>query len=429
MQHIDTLVIGGGQSGLAVSRCLTDAAIEHVVLERGAVGERWRRASWDSLRLLTPRWQARLPGWSYTGPDPDGYMHWRETVAYLERYASTFEAPLQGRTEVLGVVQTATGFVVETSRGVWRADHVVVATGDCQEAALPAYAEALAPDVVQLDPTRYRSPAHVPPGGVLVVGASSTGVQIAAELQASGRPVTLAVGRHTRLPRRYRGRDILWWLDRMGVLDERADQVPDLVASRGQPSLQLVGSPTSVTLDLATLARRGVRIVGRVTDAEATRVRLADDLIESTVAADVKLARLLRRIDRHIECAGLGTEVPPAPPFEPTPVMSSPDRLNLRAEGIRTVFWATGYRRRYPWLRVPVIDDGGEIRHHGGVTSAPGLYVMGLRFLRRRKSSFLDGVADDARDLVTHIVTRRMTRRIGRTGAVRSGRPASLGAA
>jgi putative flavoprotein involved in K+ transport len=417
MRRIEAVVVGGGQSGLAMSRCLTDVGVEHVVLERGEVGERWRRASWDSLRLLTPRWQARLPGWTYDGSDPDGYMHWRETVGYLEGFARSFAAPLVTGVSVTSVRQHAGRFIVDSTGGAWLTDHVVVATGDCQETRRPAFASRLSSALVQIDPTRYRNPGDLPEGGVLVVGSSATGVQLAHELHASGRPVTMAVGRHTRLPRTYRGRDILWWLDRMGILDERADQVPDLIASREQPSLQLVGTPDRRDLGLTQLARAGVRLVGRALDGRERTVRVEEDLIETTVAADVKLAKLLERVERFIAERGLGGGLPSPDPFEPTLFPSSPDRIELAAEGIRSVLWATGYRRDYGWLHLPVLDASGEIIHAGGVTPVPGLYVLGLRFLRRRKSSFIDGAADDARDLTTHIVTRRMAKRADRAVA------------
>ena len=255
-------------------------------------------------------------------------------------------------------------------------------------------------------PTAYRNPSQLPEGGVLVVGASASGVQLADEIHASGRPVTLAVGRHTRLPRVYRRRDILWWLDAMGALDESAADVFDLAISRNQPSLQLVGRPDRATLDLPALQERGVRLVGRVSGAAGGRVFLADDLVAQTVAADARLARLVQRIDIFAARTGLDAEVGPPEPFrpflwpEPAPV-----EMDLRAEGIRTVVWATGFRRLYPWLRVPVLDARGEIRHDGGVTPAPGLYVIGLYFLRRRKSSFIDGVGRDAMDLAGHLAT------------------------
>jgi len=404
MRRTETVVIGGGQAGLAMSRCLTDARVDHVVLERGRVAERWRRGSWDSLRLLTPNWQSRLPGFRYDGPEPDAYMSAPDVVGFLDRYARSFRAPVEEDTRVLAVERTAGGYRVTTDRGAWDAPSVVVATGHCDTPFVPPVARQLPADVVQVVPGLYRNPRQLPEGGVLVVGASSTGVQLADEIHASGRPVTLAVGRHTRLPRVYRGRDILWWLDAMGTFDEPAGEVFDLAASRNQPSLQLVGRPDRATLDLPGLQERGVRLAGRVAGIEGPRVELADDLVAYTAAADSRLARLLQRIDVFAARTGLDAEVGPAEPFRPFlwPAAAPPE-IDLRAEGIRSVVWATGFRRLYPWLKVPVLDERGEIRHEGGVTALPGLYVIGLYFLRRRKSSFIDGVGRDAMELATHL--------------------------
>lgn len=412
MKTVNTVVIGAGQAGLAMSRCLADRAIEHVVLERGRVAERWRSERWDSLRLLTPNWQSRLPGYRYSGAEPDSYMTMPELVNYLEGYARLTEAPVEQSTTVETVETAGVGYRVKTDRGDWRAESVVIATGYCDVPYVPPLAAQLSPEIVQWVPTRYRNPGQLPPGGVLVVGASASGLQLADEIHASGRPVTLAVGRHTRLPRRYRGRDILWWLDAMGVFDETAESVFDIEVSRRQPSMQLVGRPDHSTLDLPLLERRGVRLAGRVTGVDAAGVTFADDLVAQTAAADVRLARLRERIDAFVAAAGLGREVAEPEPFEPFrwPELG-PTRIDLRAEGIRTVVWATGFRRRYPWLKLPVLDGKGEIRHRGGITPAPGLYVLGLRFLRRRKSSFIDGVGDDARDLADHIAARAARRR------------------
>jgi putative flavoprotein involved in K+ transport len=415
MLRTDALIIGGGQAGLAMSRCLADRGVDHVVVERGRVGERWRSQRWDSLRLLTPNWQSRLPGFGYQGPDPDGYMAMPEVVDYLERYARSFDAPVVSGTSVVAVRRAAGGFVVVTDRGTWRAANVVVATGYCDLPAVPAVASKLSPDVVQVTPDRYRRPEQLPGGGVLVVGASATGIQLADEIHRSGRPVTIAVGRHTRLPRRYRGKDILWWLDRMGLLDETADQVFDIEVSREQPSLQLVGRPDHATLDLATLTNSGVEVVGRLTGVDDARLFLADDLVATTVAADVKLASLLSRIDEFVAHAGLEGSVDAAEPFVPLwpNFVDAPSSLDLRASGITTVVWATGFRREYPWLEVPVLDGRGEIRHQGGITPEAGLYVLGLQFLTRRKSAFIDGVGDDARALAEHVARRlKCARRI-----------------
>jgi putative flavoprotein involved in K+ transport len=407
MKRADTVIIGGGQAGLAMSRCLSDGGIDHVILERGRLAERWRSERWDSLRLLTPNWQSRLPGFHYQGPDPDGYMTMPEVVDYLERYARSFAAPLETGTTVLAVEPGASGYRVTTDRGVWSATNVVLATGDCDVPFVPEMAARLPHNLRQVVPSRYRNPGQLPDGGVLVVGASASGVQLAEEIHASGRPVTLAVGRHTRLPRRYRGKDILWWLDQMGILDESLEEVFDIGISRRQPSLQLVGRPDHGSLDLPRLQKRGVRLVGRAVAVDGNQVCFADDLVAYTAAADVKLAQLLARIDDFVTRAGLAGKVGEAEPFlpflwpEPAPTV-----LDLRRAGITTVLWATGFRRSYAWLKVPVLDERGEIRHRGGVTPAPGLYVLGLRFLRRRKSNFIDGVGDDAAELARHIAGR-----------------------
>lgn len=407
MRDIDTVIIGGGQAGLALSRALSDREVEHVVLERGRLGERWRSERWDSLRLLTPRWQSRLPGFAYSGPDPDGYMSRVELVEYLEAYAASFGPPLHTGVTVTSVRASGRGFEVETDQGDWRARNVVVATGDCHQSFVPSFGRDLARDLHQVVPTRYRNPDDLPAGGALVVGASSTGLQLAAEIHASGRPVTLAVGRHTRLPRTYRGRDILAWLDEMGVFDERADQVTDLESSRAQPSLQLIGTPDRRTMDLGTAMADGIRLVGRAEAADGRTVRFGDNLLEDVVAADLKLVRLRQRIDEHIASSAWADVVPDAPPIDMIDVPDAPESLDLGREGIATVLWATGFERSYPWLHIPVFDAAGEIRHDGGVADWPGLYVMGLRFLRRRSSSFIDGQRKDAEEIADHLTSRR----------------------
>ncbi|MCA9728344.1 MAG: NAD(P)-binding domain-containing protein [Candidatus Eisenbacteria bacterium] len=406
MKRTDVVVIGGGQAGLAMSRSLTDRAVDHVVLERGRIGERWRSERWDSLRMLTPRWQSRLPGWSYRGPDPEGFMTKDEVVAYLEGYGHSFSPPIRTGVSVLCVKRTDDGFAVETDGGEWRARNVVIATGACGKARVPSSAADLDAEIGQVVPTAYRNPSQLADGGVLVVGASATGIQLAAEIQASGRPVTLAVGRHTRLPRRYRGRDIMAWLDDMGVLDETADDVQDIERSRRQRSLQLIGSQDHRSLDLARVRDLGVRVVGRFQGAEGSRAYFSDDLHVSVAEADRKLTRQLDQIDRFVSDMGWGGRFPNGQRPSPIDLPPAATRLDLTAEGIRTVLWATGYRREYPWLRIPVLDPNGELQHVGGVTPVAGLYALGLPFQRRRNSSFLDGVGSDAIELANRIWKR-----------------------
>ena len=396
MARTTTIVIGAGQAGLAMSSCLSGLGIEHVVLERGKLAQRWRSHSWDSLRLLTPNWMTRLPGFQYDGSDADGFMSVAELVTFFERYASSSAAPVETDTSVQIVERSGNHFRVDTNRGEWRASSVVVATGYCDVPFVPSASRGAAPSILQMATPDYRRPEQLPAGGVLVVGASSSGVQIADEIQRSGRQVTLAVGRHTRLPRRYRGRDILWWLDQLGVLSQGADAVQDIARSRRQPSLQLVGRPDHGSLDLAVLHDRGVQLVGRVRGIDGSRVSLGDDLAATTAAADIKMAEILTRVDRFIERTGVAAG--PPEPFNPTWPLAgdTPRTLDLTRAHIDTVIWATGYRRAYPWLRVPVLDAHGEIVHTGGITPEPGLFVLGLHFQSRRNSSFIDGVGQDA---------------------------------
>jgi putative flavoprotein involved in K+ transport len=410
--HTSTVVIGAGHAGLAMSRCLADRGVEHVVLERGRLGERWRTARWDSFRLLTPAWMMRLPGYAYEGEDGDAYLTAPELVAYLGDYAGSFAAPVHEMTTVTRVSRDGAGYIVGTDRGDWRSSNVVIATGYHSRAIIPAVAAGLPPELVQLNPASYRRPELLPDGAVLVVGASASGVQIADELAQSGRDVVLAVGSHTRLPRRYRGRDILWWLDRTGSLDRTIDDVVDPIAARREPSLQLAGSERPIHLD--ALQARGVRLTGRLIGAEAGGVRFADDLDATTNAADVRMNRVLSNIDRYAEAYLPGIAVAAAvPPIAATaiPVRPRPRRLNLDRAGVRTVIWATGFRPTYPWLTVPVLDQTGRIRHDRGVTVAPGLYAIGLRFQHRRNATFIDGARHDAAYVTEHLAARRSLQR------------------
>jgi putative flavoprotein involved in K+ transport len=404
-RRIEAVVIGGGQAGLAMSRCLSERGVDHVVFERGRVAERWRSERWDSLRLLTPNWQTRLPGFAYRGDDPDGFMRASEVTAFLEEYARLVRVPVETQTTVTRVASTPDGFAVSTDRCQWAARTVVIATGDSDVPFVPQLAGALPAAIAQVVPSAYRRPSQLPEGGVLVVGASSSGIQIADELSRAGRAVTIAVGGHTRVPRRYRGRDVMWWLEQAGFMSEPAGHVHDLARSRRQPSLQLVGRPDHESLDLTVLQDRGVRITGRVVGIDGTNVALADDLVATTAASDAKLAMLLARLDEFAVRSGVSAEVAPPEPFVPTwtRFVDAPTAIDLHADGIRSVVWAVGYRRRYPWLSVPVLDGHGEVLHDGGVTPYPGLYILGLRFLRRRNSSFIDGVGHDAAALTEHL--------------------------
>ena len=402
MPRTDTVIIGAGHAGLAMSRCLADREVPHVVLDRGRLGERWRTARWDSFRLLTPNWLSRLPGWTYRGSEPDGFMSADEFVGYLSSYARSFDAPVVPHTPVTRVESTGAGFAVHTAQGVWAARRVVIATGYHSCAHVPRQAAGLGHDVAQLTASGYRSPRSLPDGGALVVGASASGVQIAYELARAGRPVILAVGRHTRMPRRYRDRDILWWLDRMGKLDRTIDEAPDAGSALAEPSLQLAGMEDEQPVDLAALQEIGVRLAGRLRRLDGTRAEFDGDLFATVGAAGRRLARVLGEIDQYAASAPSAGFGPPDPPPD-VPVPATPSRIDLRRAGVTGVVWATGYRPWYPWLSLPVLDDRGRIRHRRGVTDVPGLYAIGLRFQYRRSSSLVDGARHDATYLADHM--------------------------
>ena len=389
-----------------MSRCLADRAIDHIVLERGDVGNSWRTERWDSLCLLTPNWQSRLPGYGYVGDDPDGYRTLPEVIAFIESYARVISAPLETRTKVTSLTRSEDHYIVKTDRGDWRCRTVVVATGACNIPRVPKLAEAVPPATATFTTNDYRNPDGLPDGGVLVVGASATGTQLADEIHRSGRPVTIAVGEHIRAPRTYRGKDIEWWMDAAGILDERYDEVEDIRRARRVPSLQLTGSNRRKTLDLNALVTRGVSLVGRLAGIRDGKAQFSGSLRNQCALSDLKMNRLLNQIDEWATENGLDGEVAPPHRLPPTEVEESPPlAIDLQAAGIRAIVWATGFRPDYSWLHVPVLDRKGQVRHDGGVVESPGMYLMGMQFLRRRKSALIDGAGDDARDLADHLVS------------------------
>ena len=387
-----------------MSRCLSSRSIDHVVLERGIVANTWRRERWDSLRLLTPNWQARLPGFQYDGDDPDGYMSMTEVTDFISCYADAISAPVETSTCVTSVRATGFGYRVETDRGSWDCDAVVVASGAFNIPIVPEVGQAIPSTVAQLTPKTYRRPSDLAEGGVLVVGASATGLQLADEIACSGREVTLSIGEHVRMPRMYRGRDVQWWMDASGVLDEDYRDVDDLSRARRVPSPQLVGTPERTTLDLNTLAERGVQRVGRLSRIRDGRVQFSGSLRNVCRLADLKMNRLLQRFDEWAEGNGPSGITSTPERFEPTRLDERPClEIGLDRGAIRTVLWATGYRPDYSWLDPRALDRKGRLRHDGGIGEMPGLYVMGLPFLRRRRSSFIHGAEQDARDLAHHL--------------------------
>ena len=399
-----TVVIGAGHGGLAMSRCLADRSIDHVVLERDEVASSWRTQRWDSLRLLTPSWLCRLPGYRYRGDDPDGYMTMPEVIDFIAGYAKEVAAPVQVGTTVTSVARTDGGYRVTTDQGVWDCRTVVLASGAFNLPRVPAVADAVPASIQTLTPMAYRNPGQLPEGDVLVVGASASGVQIADEIQRSGRAVTLSVGEHVRAPRVYRGRDIHWWMDAAGLFDEPYDEQDDLVRARRLSSMQLAGSPARATYDLNALTGIGVEVVGRLAGIRDGRAQISGSLRNKCELADLKLGRLLDTIDAWATANGVDDSVAPPHRFAPTAVPEGPRLdVDLTDGRIQTIIWATGFRPDYSWLDVPVLDAKGMVRHDGGVADSPGMYLLGLPFLRRRKSSLITGAADDAQHLADHL--------------------------
>jgi putative flavoprotein involved in K+ transport len=397
--RVGTVVVGGGQAGLAVSRQLTQEGVAHVVLEKGQVGQTWR-GRWESFCLVTPNWSVRLPGHHYDQGDPDGFMLRDEVVRYLERYAAGFEAPVREGIEVTSLRSRAGGFVLETSAGELEAKTVVLATGAYQRPHRPAGAATLPPNLLQIDVEDYRSPGDLPPGPVLVVGSGQSGCQIAEELHEAGREVFLACGRAGWAPRRIGDHDLFWWLLEAGDLDDRVDSLPD-PAARLAANLQATGHGGGHDLHYRTLRRAGVTLVGHFLRAEGSHGRFAADLGESVAWGDQRNAKLMDRFRKLVAERGLPRpEIPEPEPFD----VEAPERVSLR--GFGAVVFAGGFRPDYEsWVRCPgAFDERGFPIHEEGVsTVAPGLYFVGVHFLRKRKSSLLIGVGEDA-----ELVARRI---------------------
>ena len=403
MRHISTVIIGAGQAGLAMSKCLSDRSVAHVVIERGEVANSWAKERWDSLRLLTPNWQSRLPGHCYAGADPDGFMSMPQVTGYLRDYAEKISAPVQECTTVIEVTVSGFGYHVQTDRGAWTCESLVLASGACARASVPQIAGDMPAGIAQLTPQDYKTPDQIAPGGVLVVGASASGVQIAAELLAAGHDVVVSAGAHIRVPRHHRGRDTQWWMTQSGLSDTHFTEVDDIARARAVPSLQLVGDARMAFLDLNYLQGQGAEIVGRFAGLRHGVAQFSGSLANQCSLSDLKMRRLLRSFDDWAETQGL-TDFPAPPDHPMTNVPQNPRlTLDLARGRIRTVIWATGFRPDYSFARLPVFDRKGALRHTGGVVG-PGLYVLGLPFQIRRHSALIDGVGQDASEIADHLV-------------------------
>lgn len=399
---VEVLIIGAGQAGLAMSYCLKQRNISHILLERGQIAQRWRSESWDSLRLLTPNDQTNLPSWPYQGDQPEGFMPVSHFISLLEEYAQSFEAPILTKTAVAAVSKSGQQFYIDSAAQRWVADAVVIATGHCCSPVIPEYSSRLNPEIHQITAGQYLNPGQIPEGGILVVGAGASGVQIAEELRLSGRQVMLSVGKHRRLPRRYRGKDILTWIKEAGIFDARTDSrcVPNI------PAPQLIGSEDAHSINLETLHNQGVKVTGRIAAIDDFMVSFEDNLLAAAHQADQDMYALLERIDQYIN----DHQVDHSMTFHQVPPISvppSPSSIDLKSAGIKTIIWATGYRRSYPWLHIDVLDAQGEIKHQGGITAVPGLLVLGMRRQIRYNSNFIDGVGKDA-DLLADYLKKHL---------------------
>lgn len=408
-ERLHTVVVGAGHAGLAMSRVLTDLGIEHLVLDRGRVAERWRAERWDSLRLLTPNWASALPGWSYAGPDPDGFMDRDEVVDYLEGYARSFAAPVRAGVDVTSVGRGPRGLHLRTTGGEIDADNVVAATGGFQAPRVPAVARALPPGVEQVHSSAYRRPEALAPGAVLVVGAGPSGQQIAEELLAAGRRVFLSVGRHRRVPRRYRGRDYYWWLERTGFYAKTSAEVP-VAEQRAGASPALTGARGAAhDLDLRRLAAEGATLLGRIGGIDDGRILLAPDLAETLAQGDRALEQFVAWVEARLDLPGEPFDEPGPSPGHPDPpeVADPPAALDLEREGVGAVVWATGFAPAFAdWIGLPVLDDDGHPVHERGVTAVPGMFFLGLHWLHRLRSAFIRGAQEDALYLAERIVAR-----------------------
>jgi putative flavoprotein involved in K+ transport len=405
--HYPVIVVGGGQAGLSLSYCLKERGIDHLVLERDRIASAWRSSRWDSFCLVTPNWQCALPGFPYSGNDPHGFMRKDEIVRYIEAYAAFFDPPLREGVAVerVGRAPGGTRFDVATSHGDFTADGVVVAIGGYHTVALPRMAERLPAGIVQLHSSQYKNPQALPAGDVLVVGTGQSGCQIAEDLHLAGRRVHLCVGSAPRVARRYRGRDVVAWLDDLGHYDLPVHEHPLKEGIRTRPNHYVTGRDGGHDLDLRQFALEGMQLYGRLRDVRDGLLRFGDDLKANLDRADEVSESIKTTIDAHIERNGLDApaEARYVPVWEPH---GEPRELGVAAAGIGAVIWSTGYVADFRWVDVPAFDGKGYPTHVRGVSAIPGLYFAGLPWLYTWGSGRFSGIARDAHFIADHIVLR-----------------------
>ncbi len=406
-ERVETVIIGGGQAGLAMSYHLSRLGREHVILEEKWPGHRWRTERWDAFAYQLPNWTLQLPGYGYQGDDPEGFVARDEVARFVEGYSAFIRAPVRGGVRVTALKQKpgAERLLVESNDITIEAANAIVATGPYQKPAIPRLAAAMPSWLFQVHSSAYRNPGQLPPGVVLVVGSGASGCQITEDLREGGRQVYLAVGSHRRMVRRYRGRDITWWRMKMGVCDQPVDTVSPEDRRTGFGFGNITGVHGGYDIDVRRFPSNGVVLLGHIRDVEDGKLIFALDLEQSLALADASCHRFLRSVEEYIKKTGLDAPEPDAPSTSytvPTPITT----VDLRAAGITSVVWATGFRDDFGWVHLPVFDDAGQPIHHRGVTRRSGLYFLGLRWLHTLLSSFVRGVGRDAEYLAEYIATR-----------------------
>ena len=410
LQRHPVVVVGGGQAGLSVAHCLQKRGLRPLVLERHRIGHAWARQRWDSFCLVTPNWQCRLPDFPYDGDDPEGFMGREEIVRYVQRFADHIQVPVREGVAVRRLQASGAGFLLTTDEGAIEADQVVLATGGYHRPKRHPFAARLPERILQIDARDYDSPATLPAGSVLVVGSGQSGCQIAEDLHLAGRRVHLSVGSAPRSPRRYRGRDVVDWLDRMGYYAMPIDQHTDPKAVRRKTNHYLTGRDGGREIDLRRRALEGMVLHGRLAELGHDRIGFAADLVANLDGADAVHSRICRSIDDHIAAQGLSA--PEEPPYVPcwTPPPGPAEPLDLATEPLAAVIWCTGYDPDFSWVEVPVFDGAGHPAHERGITQVAGLYVLGLPWLHTWGSARFCGVAEDAEYLAEAIRLRTSRR-------------------
>ena len=407
LRRIDTVIVGGGQAGLAISYYLKQEGRDHVVLERAAaVANAWRNQRWDSFTLVTPNFQVRMPGAEYNGTDLYGFMSLAEVVKYFDDYVERFGLPIHFEVEVFSVEKTRRGYLVSTSEGNYAAKNVVIATGLYQSPKIPHFSRAIPADILQIHSMQYRNPSSLPEGAVLVVGTGQSGAQIAEELYQNGRKVYLSIGSTGRVPRRYRGKDINHWFTLLGKFDTKVEELQTPQA-KFDAHPQISGKNGGESLNLHQFARDGVVLLGHARDIQHGRLIIATDLKETLAKVDQFETTALKTVDEYIERMGLSAPLETVPQLRDGYAQEVITELDLKAAGISTVIWATGYAFDFSLVKLPVVDADGYPIQKRGVTRYDGLYFLGMPWLNSRKSGILFGVGDDAAYLAAHMAARQ----------------------